>query len=333
MARIHGISGSTRVLLNGVRPVNGKKPANLEEIEHFLDNYDKILKETEEILHRQHESMILQLDEQATRLDRKIQGDIAKRTRDVYTHMLEVNNKIETSESMLWRWGYTIQFWLEDLLSSYRINGPSRNDRIDLNHLQHQKTRAVESKTAVVKAGCRTLSDNKQFLKEKEPFLIGARGEEEVIRQLSFLPDTYHVLNDVNLHFDRAIYWKKYRQYVKNCQIDHVVVGPTGLFLLETKNWRRKNLEIGSENVIFQVQRANLALWYYLKDYYWRNEHPKISSVIVSMYGFSKNQKSDPYINAMTPDRLCSFIAGRDSQFSESDIHKLIKLIPCREVY
>jgi len=332
MARIHGISGSTRYLLTRIRPVNGKKLANLKEIEFFLEHYDKILKETEELLHRQQDVMILQLDDRATLLDRKIQEDIARRTREVYSHMLEVNEKIETSDFIVWRTGYIIQFWLENLLSSYRIQAPSRDDRIDLKHLQYQKTRAVESKTAVVKAGCRTLSDNKQILKDKESFLIGARGEEEVIRALSFLPDSYHVLNDVNLHFDRAIYWKKYRQYVKNCQIDHVVVGPTGIFLLETKNWRKKNLERGSDNVIFQVQRANLALWCHLKDYYWRNEMPKIRSVIVSMYGFSKNQKTDPLIDAITPDRLCTFVARRDNLFSESDIHKLIKLIPCKEM-
>lgn len=50
---------------------------------------------------------------------------------------------------------------------------------------------------------------------------------ERVIGELleSDLPDKYHVFND--LHFPG-----------RRANIDHIVVGPTGVFVLDTKNWR-----------------------------------------------------------------------------------------------
>ena len=36
MAHIHRISGSTQHLINGTRPIQGKKLATLDEIQHFI---------------------------------------------------------------------------------------------------------------------------------------------------------------------------------------------------------------------------------------------------------------------------------------------------------
>ena len=53
----------------------------------------------------------------------------------------------------------------------------------------------------------------------------GYTGEALVANLLEDLPDDFHVFHDV-----------KHRDLAGN--IDHLVVGPTGVFVLETKNWR-----------------------------------------------------------------------------------------------
>lgn len=61
-----------------------------------------------------------------------------------------------------------------------------------------------------------------------QSFIKGARGEEWVARTLSFLPAdyrVYHGLRDVQG-------WLR-----QGADYDHVVVGPSGLFLVETKFW------------------------------------------------------------------------------------------------
>ena len=62
-------------------------------------------------------------------------------------------------------------------------------------------------------------------LKHVERFFKGARGEEKVAGILTELPAAYHVFNDFNC---------------KGAHVDHVVVGPGGVFSVETKFWSGK---------------------------------------------------------------------------------------------
>ena len=60
-------------------------------------------------------------------------------------------------------------------------------------------------------------------LRHAERFFKGARGEERVSGILKNLPDAYHVFNDF---------------IAGGKHVDHVVVGPAGVFSVETKYWR-----------------------------------------------------------------------------------------------
>lgn len=51
----------------------------------------------------------------------------------------------------------------------------------------------------------------------------GLIGESQVARILTRLPDTFYVINDLTTPFGN---------------LDHVVVGPTGVFIIDAKNWR-----------------------------------------------------------------------------------------------
>ena len=56
-----------------------------------------------------------------------------------------------------------------------------------------------------------------------ESFFKGARGEEAMAGLLSRLSDDWHVFHD----FEAGVH-----------HVDHVLVGPAGVFAVETKNWR-----------------------------------------------------------------------------------------------
>lgn len=58
-------------------------------------------------------------------------------------------------------------------------------------------------------------------------FLKGARGEERVARELATLPEAFTVLHGVSAGGATAA----------AADFDHIVVGPTGVFVIETKNW------------------------------------------------------------------------------------------------
>lgn len=65
-----------------------------------------------------------------------------------------------------------------------------------------------------------------------QSFIKGAEGEEQIARRLSFLPASYSVFNDFQLDETGPSF-------------DHIVVGPAGVFVIETKNWSG---EISFEN-------------------------------------------------------------------------------------
>jgi sulfur relay (sulfurtransferase) DsrC/TusE family protein len=182
----------------------------------------------------------------------------------------------------------------------------------ELRILRNRKERTIANKPSVIAYECQKVVDSHKFLTNNKSFLIGARGEERVISTLSQLSDDYHVLNDVNLRFSRAFRWREMNEYIRTSQIDHVVIGPTGIFLLETKNWKASDIEIKSDDLIYQVRRKNLALWYYLKDYYIFGKTPRVRTVVVSTQGSRSGKKLDKYIDIMSPSQLCEYIARRE---------------------
>ena len=59
------------------------------------------------------------------------------------------------------------------------------------------------------------------------PDNVGKAGERRVARKLDWLPKEYTILNDIML-----------RTQYGTTQIDHVVVSPYGIFVIETKNYK-----------------------------------------------------------------------------------------------
>jgi hypothetical protein len=327
MAKIHRISGSTQYLLNGTKAINGKRLATLGELHHLHDHYEEILAETEITVARKQDEIILCLSNDETRLHRQLQEGIAMRTLEVDRNINELNDKIGTAGNFLTRTVCKLHCWIVVSLRNHRIYSPFAHIEHELHNKQYHKRQLITNKPYIIKNECHNVVSSYEFLINNQSFLIGADGEEFVISVLSELPDEYHVVNDVNLHFNRAIHWKERHEYIKNCQIDHIIVGPTGIFLVETKNWKSSDIELKSDELRHQVRRSSLALWYYLKDYYRRNERPKIRNVIVSMKGSPLGRKPDKYIDVVTPHQLCRYITARQIALSEDAVKRLVDLI------
>ncbi len=79
---------------------------------------------------------------------------------------------------------------------------------------------AIPAALALWKWISRTMDE---ISKKRMAFSRGADGENQVARQLCSLPDDFYVIHDLATPFGN---------------VDHVVTGPTGVFLLDTKSWR-----------------------------------------------------------------------------------------------
>ncbi|WP_434579248.1 nuclease-related domain-containing protein [Thermoanaerobacterium thermosaccharolyticum] len=99
------------------------------------------------------------------------------------------------------------------------------------------------------------LFDDKLDIKIKNAF-NGTKGEQEVAELLETLPDEYVVFNNI---------------FYENKKIDHIVIGPTGVYLVETISSRGK-VEIKNDNILingYQYKFLNkmFSNIFWLKDY------------------------------------------------------------------
>jgi len=63
-----------------------------------------------------------------------------------------------------------------------------------------------------------------------QAFLKGAKGEEVAARELNLLPPPYTVFHGLDIR-------RLPQSAATGSDLDHVVIGPTGIFVVETKNW------------------------------------------------------------------------------------------------
>ncbi|MBD3214402.1 MAG: hypothetical protein GF311_17455 [Candidatus Lokiarchaeota archaeon] len=164
------------------------------------------------------------------------------------------------------------------------------------------------------------LKRGKQFLDNNEDVYYGAIGEEKVIKTLINLPDTYYVLNEVRLQFSKAFHWRKYNQYIKNAQIDHVVVGPTGIFLIETKNWKEMYLNTSFSSPHYQIDRAGVAFWFAQK----RTLRKTYNSYKVVCTIKPLPQYSYEYVTQLSIRQLRHYILSKHLKLSQSEIERIV---------
>lgn len=131
----------------------------------------------------------------------------------------------------------------------------------------------------------------------------GAKAEVEVMDILSKLPDSYYLLNNVNLRADR---WMRFQGTVLNkAQIDHLVVGPSGVFVIETKHWSREFASSGRyHNPFQQVARSSHLCYILLKHAGFR---VKTRSIIATK-GSLPEKPEGSYTKVLRPEELCAYI-------------------------
>lgn len=141
------------------------------------------------------------------------------------------------------------------------------------------------------------LNRTKQAISDLRTLIAGAKGEYAVEQELKKLPDNFYVINDYRLNFTRPIINKKNGDKIFSIQIDHLVISPAGIFLLETKNWSNRSIRsLNLRSPIDQIQRSSYALFVFINNnisinsHHWGSKQISLKSVLV-MVGANTNQK------------------------------------------
>ncbi|MBI4684613.1 MAG: thermonuclease family protein [Nitrospirae bacterium] len=142
----------------------------------------------------------------------------------------------------------------------------------------------------------------------------GILGEKMVVEALTPLDNSYVLINDVVLPDGKG-------------NIDHILVGPIGVFVIETKSYTWHYL---NRLPIRQAIRSAVSLRYFLKGQIQLDMF--IPAILVSTDPNATPSQSSSIVNVITLRNLCDFIKGHgtrsmlDSEVEKKLIHEILKV-------
>jgi hypothetical protein len=164
----------------------------------------------------------------------------------------------------------------------------------------------------------------------------GAIGEQSVEMVLKALSDDYILINNFVHIFKSPLFYTK-KDKIKSVQIDHILVGPPGVFLIETKHW--SNWSVRSKQFrspIDQIKRANHALFKLLinarpqsilsfKKHPWGNKHARIRNVVV--FTKAKGSFEDGFVEVLGIYQVLSYVRSFSPEFNAKETEGIAKYL------
>lgn len=234
-----------------------------------------------------------------------------------YTKRRAYNKKLEKLES---NFDYNVNYAVSELV------GKLQHKTNRFNYINSNFEKAVnESSLKIIKE----LEYELHVIDEVNNLIYGALGEHKVVKELENLSDENVLINDFTLSFYPAIYNRQEDDYIKSIQIDHLLVTPSGLFLIETKNWSEKSIaSLDLRSPVQQVKRTNFALFKTLNDsissgrlrlqeHHWGDRKIPIRNLIVLTN--SKPNEEFQYVKVMTVSELLNYIRYFKPIFSSAE--------------
>lgn len=132
----------------------------------------------------------------------------------------------------------------------------------------------------------------KKVISQMNKSIYGAIGEQKVVDILQKLSDDYTLINDFNYTFKSPLKKPQEKTLIKTIQIDHILIAPSGIFLIETKNWSEHSISnIEMRSPIQQTNRSGYALYkilnnsnflkWSLNKHHWGQKKISIKNIIV----------------------------------------------------
>lgn len=172
------------------------------------------------------------------------------------------------------------------------------------------------------------LQRKKKVISEVNNSIYGAIGENKVVKELENLSDDYFLINDFSLSFSHPIYNRQENDYIKSIQIDHLLISPFGVFIIETKNWSDQSLNnLSLRSPVQQIKRTNFALYKILNEevpellnlnrHHWGQRKIPIKNLIVLIN--HKPKEEFQYVKIVTLQELLGYIKYFTPSFSNME--------------
>ncbi|MHA1327995.1 MAG: NERD domain-containing protein [Promethearchaeota archaeon] len=294
---------------------------NLREIQKFKQNFSRIITQSTEEEQEKLTCIIKELQKNETELIKQI-----RKKQEEYKYKLEqekeqlLEGKLDLKEKKR----------LKEINKTLKkkLDKPFKKDFKQIKETEKEIKVRNKRLNKDVEKSVKPLHKAYSIIKSNEAFMLGAVGENATIKELKKLPSSYYIINEAILRFTRAIRWGKYNQYVKSCRIDHVVVGPTGIFLIETKNWNPQRILETRFTPHMQIDRASYIFFIHMMDFF-NKKYPIYK--IVATYR-SLPQIPYKYVAQMTIRELVNYILQKPESIDQADVKVISKWLINRPI-
>ncbi len=322
---------------------------SINEVLNFRQNFSSL---RQQIISR-HEQLIENekniLETEILNLDTRIKTDKAQFENIFLSEIEELRKKLDnisssTSLNFIQRLFNFIKQWsLKKKLQTLELNLDNNvinsvSDLLDqLQYKINRKQYITSHFGDAVNESCFNeinIIENKQrIIEEVKNSIYGALGEHKVVKELENLSDDNILINDFSISFNPAIYNRQEDDYIKSIQIDHLLITPSGIFLIETKNWSEKSLaSLDLRSPVEQIKRTNFALFKILtgdisknrvklKHHHWGDRKIPVKNLIVLTN--SKPNEEFQYVKVLTVNELLGYIKYFKPVFTNEETERI----------
>ena len=179
----------------------------------------------------------------------------------------------------------------------------------------------------------------KSSIDELRPLILGSIGESMVSTELSSLPQNFVAINNVKIKLNNPIYLPSEKERIYSFQIDHVVVGPGGVFAIETKHWGQESIaSLDLFSPVKQIRRNGYALFKVINDAtdsglirlkdHWGDRSISVRNMIV--FSASSVQKKYKHVKLSSLASMNGYIKYFDEGLATGDVDKIVSYLLSR---
>jgi len=344
MCKVHNPVGSLTIIKTHLQKHKLDEYKSLNELINFQHNYtfkrEGIISNHSFLL--QQEKAVL--NEQIAELNSLIMTRKSDAGKKLLSQIDELNTRLNNLNSTSPGASRIVINFVKKASLKLRIGIKKRTPDLTLAYILRPFTKEYKQKNnryqyilmrfedAVMQSSRPQLQDidrKKNLIDQINSSIYGAQGEQKVVKELEKLPDDYILINDFTYNFNRYIYNRKENDYIKSIQIDHILVAPSGIFIIETKNWSQESLINPTlYSPVKQIKRTNFALYRLLNGgffnlnlslYKWPWGKTKVPTRNLVVFINHKPVREYDYVKMLTLNELLGYITYFKPCFSATE--------------
>jgi hypothetical protein len=353
MSRTYNTIGSLTTLKSHLAENNISDFKSLKEVIDFQNSFEnsrqKLISHHTNLIEKEKNLLNLELKELNTEIETTRQQTEQILTDEIEKIKQELDISISNNPTNLFqKINKILSVWNLKRKIRHKENKFESNLKKTISHLidnfqekssRHQfiVSNADEAVKQSVHHSLSELERKKAVIDNLNSFIYGALGEQKVVKALENLSDECILINDFSVSFSPAIYNRQENDYIKSVQIDHILIAPSGIFLIETKNWSEKSLaNLSLRSPVQQIRRTSFVLFKLLNNemsnyhlsldrHHWGDKKISIKNLIVMTN--TKPQEEFQYVKVLTLNELLGYINYFKPSFSSDETRRIADFI------